>query len=261
MSDKSNKMRANEELPEFSKNRNLSKKAIEAIEDEASVKVTSLMSALLTGSVNKLAHTNRWDTFRMIRKENVAEHAYYVTLYSRILWREYFQKYTGMELVLDFSLFHDLPESVAGDIISQFKKINPEMDEMVNDKSINLMEMTHRDEGLPSYITAIIDSYEDAKSTPLNASENGAPCAAQIVKLADNMHVVARLIEEHRMGNSMAFELLRESVSPDIKNLYTKWNSIALSGDDEQESMWQMTLAIVYMQLHFTCMQYINSYS
>jgi 5'-deoxynucleotidase YfbR-like HD superfamily hydrolase len=94
---------------------------------------------LLTGPPNRLRYTFRYSTCRIAHPESVAEHSYYVCLYSLAIadWVNYSRldpkpgsTYSPLMvdkgLLLEKAVLHDLEECVSGDFPRTFKYSNEE---------------------------------------------------------------------------------------------------------------------------------------
>lgn len=94
---------------------------------------------LLTGPPNRLRYTFRYSTCRIGHPESVAEHSYYVGLYSLAIadWLEaerdpqvsgmpYSMISVDVGLLLRKAVIHDLEECVSGDFPRTFKYSHPE---------------------------------------------------------------------------------------------------------------------------------------
>jgi 5'-deoxynucleotidase YfbR-like HD superfamily hydrolase len=92
------------------------------------------LNELLTGSLNRLRFIQRFNTALVLHRESVAEHSYYVVLYSYILAQWCQQRYK-MNLdrgaILERAIVHDIEESETGDFPRPFKYSNPELKKLL----------------------------------------------------------------------------------------------------------------------------------
>jgi len=134
----------------------------------------------------------RWAIVRTSRTQSVAEHSYYVALYSRwiiravccIKWLA--DNDVGVDEVLDAALTHDIEESFTSDIPNPIKKYAG-LRENVLFKAWESKTATDR----------FGDFYKEPRE-PIK----------RIVMLADIMEACAFLSEELRMGNKEVQEIL-----------------------------------------------------
>jgi len=156
------------------------------------------VSELLTGWPVRLRYVNRFSTSMCVRPENVAEHSYYVCLYSLAIveWllsqREATTSVTAAELrarVLSRAVMHDLEECRTGDIHRPFKYSTPELRETLEAAArVAIVQVTGRifpDPGLGR--DAILEYWRNSK-----ASDE----AGQIVKFADFLSVISFVKQE-----------------------------------------------------------------
>lgn len=83
----------------------------------------NLVNVLFEGEINKLSNINRFSSIPVIRYENVAEHSYYVSIYSLLVGLDLIQAGANVALssLLTKSLVHDIDESISGDFLRSFK--------------------------------------------------------------------------------------------------------------------------------------------
>lgn len=85
----------------------------------------NLISNLMNSSYKNLSDIFRYSRTRVIQKENLAEHSYYVTLISDIIAEDISSKHDvniNREKILRFALYHDFEEWITWDIITPVKK-------------------------------------------------------------------------------------------------------------------------------------------
>lgn len=153
----------------------------------------------ITGRPRRLVHADRYATMPLIGSENVAEHSFFVILYSRILC-DYVLADVDIALVLNKALFHDMEESMSGDIIHAFKHykgLNEEI-EKANDQLIKQVF-----KGLPSS-NYYVKTWKTAKDKSIEG---------QIIAVADQLSVLSLCLEELRMGNGYVKALVDNTLA------------------------------------------------
>ncbi len=76
----------------------------------------------LNGSIRRQSFIRRYSSIHCNRPENVAEHNYYCVAYACMIGRDIATyEYVNMGVLLEKALWHDLSESVTGDIIRSCK--------------------------------------------------------------------------------------------------------------------------------------------
>lgn len=175
---------------------------------------------LLVGTVNNLAHTHRYGPYPMLRKENVAEHSFFVSLYCLFFYGKMTQEgpLPGLSLdnLLKAAILHDLPEAISGDIVYPFLMMNRHMYSLIDETAGEVLENTLCDEGL-ALPAEFITVHEHT-----------------VMKAADLLHVATRLIEEYRMGNSIAASRFTELLVPGIVGMHRE--GLYLSYTDRMET-------------------------
>jgi 5'-deoxynucleotidase YfbR-like HD superfamily hydrolase len=68
----------------------------------------------------------------VVVRENVAEHSFWVVLYSMMIHRGLGGPAEALPLVLAYAAVHDLPECLTGDVVRTFKYSSPEMKSAVD---------------------------------------------------------------------------------------------------------------------------------
>jgi 5'-deoxynucleotidase YfbR-like HD superfamily hydrolase len=179
-----------------------------AKEAEKKHKMKRLFLNLLRGSVNNLAFVDRYATFKFRRKENVAEHSYYVALYSLIVAEELFPGECDRGRLLTLALLHDLPESLSGDFVITFKRYDLDLRQRIEQASFDMMHEEHHKEGLPSFLAEAAEEYD----------KDNLSIESWIVTFADRLHVATRLIEEADLGNTTARQRILERYIPGLNH-------------------------------------------
>lgn len=141
----------------------------------------------------------RWSIVHVTQKDTVANHSYYVTLYSYMIARTV--KWEGkIDHLMFTALLHDLDESVTGDIVGPIKeyiidqdKMNDFLDRKITDRFGALAQETAWLES-----TMKLGELEEAEA---------------IVKAADRLDAVFFLLMEERRGNTTISPLVRDATN------------------------------------------------
>lgn len=159
------------------------------------------LKELLSGDVNRLRYIMRFGTAFTAHKESVAEHTFYVAIYSLFLAKWANDKFDGIvrvEKVLEKALLHDLEECRTGDFPRPFKYRRPDLKKLLdnaaqdefNEIVVNILP------GKPETAVELTKVWSSARD---NTPEG---C---IVALADYLSVVSHLWQElHASNLSMA---------------------------------------------------------
>lgn len=78
---------------------------------------------MLGGFTRDLNVVPRWGILRLTRQQNVAEHSYFVTLYTVAVCDLLNLSEATRDLAVRHALTHDLPETMSGDIPAPWKKL------------------------------------------------------------------------------------------------------------------------------------------
>ena len=131
--------------------------------------------------IRRLSHVKRWAIVPKIKDQSVAEHSYFVSLYTLKMCQE-LGKSTEFSLnAVEYALQHDAGEAFTGDIPSPLKDIVGGIKEAEN----TIKEWM----GLNLSITDEMSS---------------------IVHLADKLDALLWLIQEYRMGNTTIVRIKHE---------------------------------------------------
>lgn len=146
--------------------------------------------AMLTGKIQRLSNVHRYSSIGVIRRENVAEHGYYVILYSNLI-AQYLS--TPVDIPMTKALFHDIDESVTGDFQRTFKYHNPELRAML-------------DNAARQFVSQIAQQFENVVITDTMVqswiyAKDLSTVSGQIVAVADFLAVVSYAIQELQLGN------------------------------------------------------------
>jgi len=183
----------------------------------------------ITGFSRRLCHIDRFNTRPVIRKENVADHSFYVVLFSSIL-SEIAElnniKINKYEVLLK-AVLHDIEESISGDISKALKK-----DSKFKNLYLSVSELSVKRilSPLPLPIsTRFLDNWKNKNASTENL----------IVKIADELSGIVYAREEIIMGNSyfehIYFNYMHrlESLVKDtiFENLILQLNDKKMKGD------------------------------
>ena len=152
----------------------------------------------------RMAHVKRYSSVPVQHSESVAEHTFYVCMFTYLICLRVKNETTGrgnvgvnMEVALRRAVVHDLDECVTGDIIRTFKHCDPEANKLL--KKLTTKNFKEAMEHVPLG-TTILGDWSDAKKYDLEG---------RIVELADLWSVAEYAQREILQGNWFASFLLR----------------------------------------------------
>jgi len=154
--------------------------------------------AMLTGSIKRLAHVYRFSSLPVIRRENVAEHTCFVSIFCLLIGKDLEQRGWNVdyEKLLKNSLLHDIDESLSGDFLRCVKYGIPGLKQLLDEASHGFM----KDIGDQLKIDLIPD-WKDAKDESLEGS---------VLAVADLLGVISYVLEEFAGGNRHLLYILKE---------------------------------------------------
>lgn len=150
----------------------------------------------ITGRPRRLAHTDRYSTTPLVGRETVSEHSFFVALYARVLC-DYVPCRVDRRKVMERALFHDIDETISGDIIHAFK-YSGQLKEEIEKVNKRLIKKAFHDIKNKDYY---IKTWKNAKDKSIEG---------YIIKLADNLSVLSFALEEISLGNKY-MEIIRDN--------------------------------------------------
>lgn len=162
---------------------------------------------IITGKLSRMSYVNRYSSFHANRRENVAEHSWWVAVISYFIALELRAvQHVDMQRLLERALMHDISEVVSGDVIRSYKHGSPEILKAMQDADYeNTYDMTHASE-FGAIDMPVFDAWQYSKDTTIEG---------QIVEFADQAAVAFYCREEDRSGN--------RSIRPVLKQAYETW--------------------------------------
>lgn len=143
----------------------------------------------------KLKNLIRYNHRVRIKDESVAEHSYFVSLFTILICHK-LQVNDGETLnALTYALIHDIPEIEISDIPHSVKSLNPELKRIIFDLEYDAIKKI-----LPSF-TDILFKCESGQMERVKA----------IVDLADVLSVLQYCALERRLGNTTLLDIEKES--------------------------------------------------
>lgn len=156
---------------------------------------------ILTGPVRRMSHVHRYSSITVHRRENVAEHSWWVMFIAMLIADDLRAQgeLVKLDKVVLRALVHDLDECVSGDIIRSFKYRTEAMRLAVHEASDeNMREITSK---MGSVGGLVFPLWRDSKDDSIEG---------QIVRFADMASVVFYCREERRQGNLEIEEIMKE---------------------------------------------------
>lgn len=175
--------------------------------------MTTAHEIFIAQSYRDMAHVPRWVIARTHRRQSVAEHSYFVALYARQIAIEI--GYDRLEDLLTYALWHDLSETVTGDIPGPVKR-----------SGINAAVLSSAIEPVME------DKFGEGVVSQMRESNSSA--IAKIVSVADTVEELCFLHEEQLMGNTWVTPIIREAVD----RLYKRVFALPY-GSEIKERLWR----------------------
>ena len=160
--------------------------------------------------VERMKYIRRWSLMRSLRDETDMEHSFlvaYVAHALAIIGNELYGKTYDIGKVLSLALYHDLPETITGDMPTPIKYCRPEMRAVYKDIEKNAgrsLLATLPEEIRPAFAASI---------APEGKSEEKA-----LVKMADKISAYIKCLEETKAGNT-EFRLAMEGKFEELSHV------------------------------------------
>lgn len=160
---------------------------------------------LLKSSIHRASYVTRYSTRPVTHQENIAEHAYYVTMYAYLIYHELGAGMSDADLgeLMSKALLHDLDECVTGDFQRQFKYSHPQLAQIIH-------EAAHSQ--VPTILAGFQAGDSDAAfNTWIKAKDDSLE--GRIVAVADFLAVVTYLHREMTFGNHSILDIFDECIN------------------------------------------------
>ena len=160
--------------------------------------------------VERMKYIRRWSLMRSLRDETDMEHSFqvaYVAHALALIGNELYGKDYDIGKVLSLALYHDLPETITGDMPTPIKYCRPEMRAVYKDIEKNAgrsLLATLPEEIRPAFAASI---------APEGKSEEKA-----LVKMADKISAYLKCLEETKAGNT-EFRLAMEGKFDELSHV------------------------------------------
>lgn len=154
----------------------------------------------MVGPIRRLSHTYRFSSIPTLRRENVAEHCYYVSLVSLMIAEDLVKAgaTVDFEKLYKKVVLHDIDESITGDFIRAFKYSTPELkaaiDTAADKKATELLQKLGLESSYPLW--------KDAKDETVEG---------QILSFVDLLTVITYILEEIHLGNHHVLPIVEET--------------------------------------------------
>lgn len=154
---------------------------------------------MLEGSIHRMSHVYRYSSVPVIRRENVAEHSWYVAFYSYLIGVDLVKQGIKVDFgkLLSRALIHDLDESMTGDFLRYVKYGHPDLKKALDEVSVSMIEKMGDELGVP-----------DIQSPWATAKEDDVE--GHIIEVVDLARVASYVWEEVQSGNMHVAPILKE---------------------------------------------------
>ena len=161
------------------------------------------IDGMLGGSINRISHVNRYSSILVHRKENVAEHCWYVAFYAFLIGADLKAAgyNVGMGKLLSRALVHDIDESMTGDFLRTVKYSHPDLKGVLDEVSVAMIDKIAQELGGGTLPEEIGHAWLDAKADDIEG---------EIIQLVDLAQVVSYVWEEVQSGNEHVRYILGE---------------------------------------------------
>ncbi|MCG8433046.1 MAG: HD domain-containing protein [Gammaproteobacteria bacterium] len=158
---------------------------------------------MLEGGVHRMSHVYRYSSVPVVRKENVAEHSWYVAFYAMLIGQALARDGHEVDfgLLLSRALVHDVDESHTGDFLTYIKYGHPGLKRALDETSAKMIRKIEEDLNLRD---SLMDFWTLAKADDIEG---------HIIRVVDLARVASYVWEEIRMGNKHIAHIL-----PDCKS-------------------------------------------
>ena len=160
--------------------------------------------------VERMKYIRRWSLMRSLRDETDMEHSFqvaYVAHALAIIGNELYGKDYDIGKVLSLALYHDLPETITGDMPTPIKYCRPEMRAVYKDIEKNAgrsLLATLPEEIRPAFTASIAPEGKSAEKA--------------LVKMADKISAYLKCLEETKAGNT-EFRLAMEGKFDELSHV------------------------------------------
>jgi 5'-deoxynucleotidase YfbR-like HD superfamily hydrolase len=200
-------------------------------------KIETLFSFIDSNNFYDLADSDRWQGFRLLKKDNTAEHTHYVTLFVLFICRALGLSAEDTIKVLQYAILHDFDETYSGDVRHPFK-YNP-----FNGPQVRAAIDAYTNHRLTSLKSGL---FNDVLKEIPKLHDN--PKFHKIVKLGDWMSMYYWLDRERKCGNKFVVPHLKYCVSSivslglDFESLFGIDNQISkdIKQQQIQNRLWQL---------------------
>lgn len=158
---------------------------------------------MLRGDLVRLRYVDRYSTCRVNHRETVAEHSYFVTMYS-VLIGQWYEFWHGNPLnwrkLMAKACIHDVEESRTGDWPRTFKHSDPNLGiELDRVAGIAIEQLCSR---------LVQGQWQKQLAMTWQQSKDSSP-EGRVVAFADFLSVLSYVIQEIESGNANAVEHIR----------------------------------------------------
>ena len=160
--------------------------------------------------VERMKYIRRWSLMRSLRDETDMEHSFqvaYVAHALAIIGNELYGKTYDIGKVLSLALYHDLPETITGDMPTPIKYCRPEMRAVYKDIEKNAGR---------SLLATLPEDIRPA--FPASIAPEGKSEEKALVKMADKISAYLKCLEETKAGNT-EFRLAMEGKYEELSHM------------------------------------------
>lgn len=173
----------------------------------------------LNGFFDRMSDVVRYSWTKVLKKENLAEHSYYVSIISDCIVEDIeknFEIKIDKYKVLKYALYHDIEEIFTWDIVSPVKYKSEKLRQELEKVGYLILEEEIQ-KSFPKHIAnMIINTHKDYEEHKQENLEN------MIVKFADIIQAISYTISEQKLWNTYLQHVTQNLINI-LKNKY--WNT------------------------------------
>lgn len=166
-----------------------------------------------SGDVRRLSYVDRYTSIPVNIKENVAEHSYWVALYSAMIHEAVEGSDFYLPAILSHALAHDIVECVSGDLVRTFKYSTEELKAAVD----------AAEEKLAEGFSPVLKSVMGMAWRSIQDPSDKAYCKA-VVKTADFVSLHQYMVRE-KMRSNLEISEFYDRMKVDLRMMGEKYKA------------------------------------
>lgn len=160
--------------------------------------------------LSRMKYITRWGLMRNTVTENIQEHSLQVAIIAHalaVIRNRFFEGNVTPEKVATLAVFHDVSETITGDLAAPIKYFNPE----INDEYKKIEKVANE-----KLLSMLPDELKPEYKNLLTHDDGSAEW--KVVKAADKISAYLKCIEELKAGNK-EFSKAKDAIEKEIREL------------------------------------------